>query len=146
MTARGCLRIMAVFASLGVLLSDSGRAAGQTIVGAEEVENYNRNPLTVSVSPSLSPEEVEAVAAAALAGRKWTVVERSPQRVVGALVHRDFDAKVVLEVEGTLIRILSESSYKSPSTGQFEPAIPKGWLKNLQKDLKALLAKKAEPR
>jgi hypothetical protein len=78
-----------------------------------------------------------------LEGRKWTVVARSPEQVVATLVHRDFDAKVVLKVEGAAVKILSESTYKSPETGKSEPAIPKGWLKNLEKDLKVFLARRA---
>jgi hypothetical protein len=125
------------------LLWAPARAAGQTIVGAEAVEKYNRDPLTVQVPSGLPPQAVEEVMASTLQNRKWTVVERSPQQVVGTLVHRGFDAKVVLKVEGNLIKILNESSYKSPQTGQSEPAIPKGWLRNLEKDLKVFLAKKA---
>jgi hypothetical protein len=126
----------------GVLLWAPAPAVGQTIMGAEEVEKYNRDPLTVPVPSGLTPQAVEEVIAFTLQNRKWTVVERSPQQVVGKLLHRGFDAKVVLKVEGDLIKILNESSYKSPQTGLFEPAIPKGWLRNLQKDLKVFLARK----
>ena len=146
MRVNGCVRTMAALGLVGASLWAPARAVGQTILGAEEVQKYNRNPLTVPVPPGLPPQAVEEVLASTLQGRNWTVVERSPQQVVGTLMHRDFDAKVVLKVEGNLIKILNESSYKSPQTGQFEPAIPKGWLKNLEKDLKVFLTRGASQR
>ena len=136
-----CVWTAATLGLAGVLLWAPARVESQTIMGAEKAAEYNRNPLTVPVPSGLSPQAVEEVMASTLQNRKWTVVQRSPQQVVGTLVHRGFDAKVVLKVEGDLIKILNESSYKSPQTGLFEPAIPKGWLRNLQQDLKVLLAR-----
>ena len=75
--------------------------------------------------------------------RKWTVVERSPKQVVGTLRHRDFDAKVILKVEGKQIKILNDSRYKSPTTGELGPAVPHGWLKNIEEDLQVFLARRA---
>jgi hypothetical protein len=137
---------VAALAVVGAVLGAPGPAAAQTIVGADAVEKYNASPLIVPVPPSLSDADVEAVMVSTLEGRQWTVAERSPQQVVGTLVHRGFDAKVILKVEGKLVKILNDSRYKSPQTGQLEPAIPKGWLKNIEKDLQVSLAKKAGPK
>jgi hypothetical protein len=137
------VRAGAALALLGVLLWAPGPAVGQTIVGGEEARKYNESPLTVPVPPGLSAEDVEQVIVSTLERRNWTVTEHSPQQVVATLVHRGFDAKVILKVDGNLVKILNDSRYKSPTTGQLEPAIPKGWLKNLEKDLKTFLSTKA---
>lgn len=134
---------VAALALLAAFLCAPLQAAGQTVVGAEEVRKYNESPLTVPVPPNVSAGDVEEVIVSTLRNRKWTVTERSPQQVVGTLVHRGFEAKVILKVEGNLVKILNDSYYNSPVTGQLEPAIPKGWLRNLQKDLTTFLSRKA---
>ena len=106
------------------------------------VEKYNQNPLIVSIPSTLSPKEVEEVMTLTLRSRGWTVVQQSPQEVVGKLDHRGFDAKTTLRVDGNLIKILNDSYLKSEG-GKREPGIPKGWLENLQKDLQTRLATKA---
>jgi hypothetical protein len=133
----------AVAALALVLVGAMLPAAGQTVMGADEAAKYNAQPLSVPVPPSLTEAEIESAMVSTLEGRKWTVTERSPQQVVGKLVHRGFDAKVILKVEGPLVKILNDSRYKSPQTGQLEPAIPKGWLKNIERDLQVSLSKKA---
>ncbi len=113
-----------------------------TVVGTQAVEKYNQNPLIVSIPSTLSPKEVEEVMTLTLRSRGWTVVQQSPQEVVGKLDHRSFDAKTTLKVDGNLIKILSDSYLKSEG-GKREPGIPTGWLENLQKDLQTRLATKA---
>jgi hypothetical protein len=145
MWSRHVLGAVAALVLAGAALCTPAPGAGQTLVGAEEVQRYNANPLTVLVPPGLGQADVEAVIVSTLEGRKWTVVERSPQEIVGTLVHRDFDAKVIVKIggPGDPLKLLSEARYKAPQTGQFEPAVPKGWLKNLQKDLQTFLSRKA---
>jgi hypothetical protein len=126
---------------------------GQTAFGAEAVQKYNANPLTVAIPPTLGPQEVEEGMVLALRGRKWTVVQQSPQEVVGTLNHRNCQAKVMLRVDGNVIKIVNDSLCKSPNLGSFEPAkspnteaepaIPRGWLRNLEKDMNAHFATKA---
>ncbi len=106
--------------------------------GTQAVEEYNQNPLIVSIPSTLSPKEVEEVMTLTLRSRGWTVVQQSPQEVVGKLDHRSFDAKTTLKVDGNLIKILSDSYFKGEG-GKREPGIPKGWLENLQKDLQRRL-------
>jgi hypothetical protein len=127
---------------LAVLLWTPVLATGQTVMGAEAVRKYNANPLTVAIPPTLAPQEVKEVMTLTLNSRKWTVAQQSPQEVVGTLDHRGFKAKVILKVDGSLVKILNESQYTSPETGALEPAIPRGWLRNLEKDLNARFAAK----
>src|SRR5262249_3201223 len=101
----------------------------------------------------LSPQDVEEAMVAALRYRNWTVVQQSPQEVVGERDRQNFRAKAILKVESNgLIKILNDSYYKqfgsqgSSSGEKLEPGIPKGWLRNLQKDLEAGLAGKARQR
>ena len=133
---------VAVPAVLTALLWAPVLATGQTVMGVEAVRKYNANPLTVAIPSTLASQEVQEVMTRSLNSRRWTVVQQSPQEVVGTLDHRGFKAKVLLKVEGGLVQILNESQYLSPETGALEPAIPKGWLRNLEKDLKAHFAAK----
>jgi len=97
--------------------------------GQDVVAKYNQTPLTVNIPSNLSPEQIEEAMVHTLIGREWQVEQRSPQEVVGTLNHRSYQAKAILKVDNGVIKILSESSYKS------KPAVPEGWLENLQKDL-----------
>jgi hypothetical protein len=131
---------VAALVLMGALL---GSCASRAIMGADEVAKYNASPLTVPVPPGLSDADVEAVMVSTLEERKWTVVERSPKQVAGTLRHRDFDAKAILKVEGKQVKILSDSRYKSPTTGEVAPAVPHAWLKNIEEDLQVFLSRRA---
>jgi hypothetical protein len=96
----------------------------------------------VNIPPSLTPKEVQDVMVMTLQGRQWAVVEQSPQAVVGKLDHRSFQAKVTLKADGGVVKILSDSYYKSQD-GKLEPGVPTGWLKNLQADLRTRFTRKA---
>jgi hypothetical protein len=144
--ATHAIRPVAAFAVLAALLWTPGPASGQTQVGAEAVQKYNANPLVVAIPSSLKPQDLEEVMALAFIGRKWTVVERSPQAVVGTLDHRGFKAKATLKVDGNVVKILNDSLYQSNESGKLEPAVPRGWLRNLEKDLTEYMATKAAGR
>jgi hypothetical protein len=96
----------------------------------------------VAIPSTLKPQDVEEVMALAFIGRKWAVAQRSPQEVVGTLDHRGFKAKATLKVDGNVIKILNDSQYLSPESGKLEPAVPRGWLRNLEKDLNAYISAK----
>jgi hypothetical protein len=98
--------------------------------GRDVIDKYNQAPLTVSIPSQLSSQQIEEAMVRTLVGREWHVERQSPQEVVGTLNRRSYQAKVVLKVDNSVIKILSESSYKS------KPAVPEGWLENLQLDLK----------
>ena len=139
---RGIRKIAAPTVLAVLMWAPPELASGQTIMGAEAARKYNEKPLTVAIPPSITPQEVEEVMTRALNGRKWTVVQQSPEEVIGTLDHRGFKAKVMLRVDGSVVKILNESQYTSPNTGQLEPGIPKGWLRNLEKDMNAFFAAK----
>lgn len=115
---------------------------GGTRVGVSSVERYNQEPYMVNIPVTLTPKEVQEVMVTTLQGRQWAVVEQSPQAVVGKLDHRSFQAKVTLKAESGMVKILSDSYYKSED-GQREPGVPLGWLKNLQADLRTRFTRKA---
>jgi hypothetical protein len=147
------IRSVAAPAIVALLLCAAVPVNGQTVMGAEAVQKYNANPLTVAIPPTLGPQEVEEGMVLALRGRKWTVVQQSPQEVVGTLNHRDCQAKVMLRADGNVIKIVNDSLCKpntrgfepatSAKTEAFEPAIPRGWLRNLEKDMNDHFATKA---
>ncbi len=126
-----------------VLVWMLGLSGCGTVVGSGAVEKYNQNPLTVTIPANLSPQVVEHLMVLTLKNRKWTVVQQSPQEVVGQLNHRRFQAKTILKVDSNIIQILNDSSYKAADSAEPEPGIPKGWLKNLQKDLSKRLTQQA---
>ncbi len=117
-------------------LSISGCASR---VGSDAVAAYNDHPLSVTIPTYASAEFVEKSMVRALEGRKWAVQSRTKEKVVGKLVHRNWDATVSLLSDGSVIRIMSNATQKNISTGAVSPAVPLGWLKNIQEDLGAAL-------
>ena len=117
-------------------LSISGCASR---VGSDAVAAYNDNPLSVTIPTYASAEFVEKSMVRALERRKWTIQSHTKEQVVGKLVHHDWDATVTLLSDGSVIRIMSNATQKNISTGAISPAVPLGWLKNIQKDLGAAL-------
>lgn len=112
-----------------------------TLRGSSAVKDYNANPLTVEVPPTVEAGQAQDAMIDALQGRDWTITSASPDEVSGSLKHRDFDAKVRLVREGNVIKIYSDSQYRSQKTGEYGPAVPYGWLENIQKDLRRDLAR-----
>ena len=108
-------------------------------VGSYAVAAYNENPLSVTIPPYASAESVEKSMMRALVGRRWVIQSHTKEKVVGLLVHREWDATVRLLSDGSVIRIMSNATQKNISTGKVSPAVPLGWLKNIQKDLRAEL-------
>ena len=108
-------------------------------VGSYAVADYNDHPLSVTIPTYASAEIVEKSMMRALVGRKWTIQSHTKEKVVGKLVHREWDATVRLLSDGSVIRIMSNATQKNISTGAVTPAVPLGWLKNIQKDLRTEL-------
>ena len=104
-------------------------AGCSTATGQHVVAEYNRSPLAVPIPSKLSADQVQRLMAQTLVGRKWQVIQQSPEEVIGTLNHRSYQAKAILRVDNGLVKILSESKYKN------EPAVPEDWLENLRKDL-----------
>jgi hypothetical protein len=117
-------------------LSISGCASR---VGSDAVAAYNDHPLSVTIPSNASAEFVEKSMVRALVGRNWAVQSHTKEKVVGKLVHRNWDATVSLLSDGSVIRIMSNATQTNISTGAVSPAVPLGWLENIQKDLGAAL-------
>ena len=117
-------------------LSISGCASR---VGSDAVAAYNDHPLSVTIPTYASAEFVEKSMVRVLERRNWTIQSHAEEKVVGKLVHRGYDATVTLLSDGSVIRIMSDATQKNPATGEVNPAVPLGWLKNIQKDLGAAL-------
>ncbi len=117
-------------------LSISGCAAK---IGSDAVAAYNDNPLSVTIPSNASAEFVKESMVRVLVGRNWAIQSQTEEKVVGKLVHRNWDATVSLLSDGSVIRIMSNATQKNISTGAVSPAVPLGWLKNIQQDLGAAL-------
>ncbi len=126
--------------AIALLLWTTGSIGCSTVVGGGASERYNQNPLTVSIPPNVSAEQVQKAAEQVLRKRDWQVTSSSPQEIVGTLDHRSFKAKTILKVDNGLIKLLSDSKYEDES-GRLLPGVPKGWLENLRKDLNKSLAR-----
>lgn len=109
-------------------------------IGSDAVASYNDHPLSVTIPSNASAEFVEMSMVRALKGRGWVVQSQTKEKVVGKLVHRGYDATVTLLADGSVVRIMSDATQTNISTGEVNPAVPLGWLKNLQKDLSAQLS------
>jgi hypothetical protein len=109
----------------------------------QTAKSYDQHPLTVAIPAGVTPEAVREAMIQTFEARKWTVVEASPQRTVGILKHRGYDANAVLEVEGDRIKILSDTKYINANTGKRTQVVPMGWLENLQKELEIRLSGRA---
>ena len=117
-------------------LSVSGCASR---VGSDAVAAYNDHPLSVTIPSDASAEFVEKSMVRALVGRNWAVQSHTKEKVVGKIAHRGWDATVSLLSDGSVIRIMSNATQTNISTGAVSPAVPLGWLENIQKDLRAAL-------
>lgn len=126
--------------SLSIFLLALSLNGCATRIGSDAVSAYNENPLTVTIPLNASEEFVEMAKVRVLTGRGWLVQSRTKDEVVGKLVHRNWNATVTLLSEDSFIRILSDATQTNPSTGKATPAVPLGWLKNLQKDLSTQLS------
>lgn len=121
------------------LLTLSISGCSNTRIGQGAVSEYNTNPLTVTIPSNASAEFVEQSMVSALQGRQWSVQSRSPQKAVGRLLHRGWDATVTLVSDGSIIRIMSDATRKDLESGEPKPGVPFGWLRNIQKDLSVAL-------
>lgn len=130
-------KILTLFvASLMLLIAP----ACNTLRGKDAVASYNADPLTVAVPAGKPADQVQAAMVKAFEGRGWTIVSSTPDEVVGQLLdHRGFNATATLVRSGDMIRILSDATYYVQQRDEYQPAVPKGWLENLQKDLKVYL-------
>ncbi len=106
-------------------------------------KSYNQHPLTVAIPTGVTPEAVGEAMIQSFEARKWTVVEASPQRTVGTLKHKGYEANVTLETDGDQIKILCDARDVNQYSGNGKPVLPMGWLQNLQKELEIRLGGKA---
>ena len=109
-------------------------------IGSYAVASYNDDPLSVTIPSNASAEFVEMSMVRVLKGRDWVVQSQTKEKVVGKLVHRGWNATVTLLSDGSVVRIMSDATQTNISTGEVNPAVPLGWLRNIQKDLDAALA------
>jgi hypothetical protein len=129
------------FALLAVsLLALSLAACSGTRVGTVSYEKYNANPLTVAIPGEVTNERAIKVAESVLIGREWVVVEKSDDAITGKLRHRRFDATVNIRIENRNLVLYSDSTYLEPQTNATRPAVPYGWLENLQEDIQKFIA------
>ncbi|MGD2140969.1 MAG: hypothetical protein PVH25_11265 [Burkholderiales bacterium] len=115
-------------------------ACSGTRVGTKAAEQYNSQPLRVAIPSGVDTAQALEAAENALIARGWAVVDKSYDSVTGKLVHRKFDATANIKIEGENLVLYSDSTYKKTETSDPEPAVPYGWLENLQKDIQKFLA------
>ncbi len=127
-------------ASLSIFLLALSINGCASRIGSDAVTAYNDHPLSVTIPSNTSAEFVEMSMVRVLKGRDWVVQSQTKEKVVGELVHRGWNATVTLLSDGSVVRIMSDATQTNISTGEVNPAVPLGWLKNLQNDLSAQLS------
>jgi hypothetical protein len=120
-----------------LVLSINGCAS---TIGSDAVASYNDDPLSVTIPSNASAEFVEMSMVRVLKGRDWVVQSQTKEKVVGKHARRDWNATVTLLSDGSVVRIMSDATQTNIGTGEVNPAVPLGWLKNLQKDLSVQLS------
>jgi hypothetical protein len=124
---------------LGLLaLSQSGCSG--TRVGKNSDEDYNAHPLMVALPDGMDNAAAIKAAERALIGRGWVIVNKSDGQISGKLIHRRFDATVNIKIENRNLVLYSDSTYLDPQTNEIRPAVPYGWLENLQEDTRKNVA------
>ena len=130
------LVLTALLVSTFVLLQSG---CSNTRVDARSAEKYNQQPLMVVIPEGVDNKAAIYAAESALIGRGWAVESKSDTEISGKLNHRRFDATGNIKIEGENLVIYSDSVYLDPQTNELSPAVPYGWLGNLQKDIRTFI-------
>lgn len=106
-------------------------------VGHNVNVKYNAKPLTVVLTKEITKAEALQAAQTALTSRQWRITEVSDNQVVGRLNHRTYNAEVQVVYDAGTLRLLNNSFNGPGSDPAFigEPALPMGWLRNIQSDI-----------
>ena len=115
-------------------------ACSGTRVGTKSDEMYNAQPLRVVIPDGVEDAAAIKAAESALIARDWKVINKSYDQITGKLIHRRFDATVNIKIEGQSLVLYSDSTYLDPQTNEQTPAVPYGWLENLQRDIRKFIA------
>lgn len=132
----GKLNLAMLLVGVGALFQT---ACSGTRVGDYSVERYNQNPFTVAIPQEVDNSGAIKAAESALVARRWAVIDKSDEHITGKLRHRRFDATVNIKVEDRYLVLYSDSLYQDPESNQMTPAVPYGWLKNLQEDIRKFI-------
>jgi hypothetical protein len=99
------------------------------------------SPVLVTTLPAEdSIDKVGSAVVQAAQGRAWTVVSTDQNIVVATLTHRGISAKLFIVIGKGSIQFYSDSWKIDKTTGaRISPTVPKGWIKNVEKDTLRLL-------
>ena len=97
---------------------------------------------SIAIPTGVSASAVKTAIVTALAGRQWTVVSQSDERVVGHLKHRSNEATVTFIIGSSAVEMHCVGWQIDKKTGVHEkPELPDRWLKNLKNDIPKFLAR-----
>ncbi len=103
--------------------------------GVSENEDYNNTPLGVIIPQGLEAEKIKSAISRTLINREWKITNVSNEQVEAELIHRGYHGKVILKVSGEQVKIFNYSEKINSKGKSLGPAVPMGWLKNLNADL-----------
>ncbi len=132
------LRVAFAILFLGLFALSQSACSG-TRVGVKEAQSYNQQPLRVHIPEGVTDAAAIRAAESGLSGRGWAVVDKSDDQITGELNHQRFDATVNIKIENESLVLYSDATYTNPQTNEVEPAVPYGWLENLQKDIQKII-------
>lgn len=122
---RRTLAVLAIVFTLG---------AAATAFAADE--NLGAHAGTITVPSGLSKSDVKETLIYTLAGRSWSVKEKTDERVVGYLKHRSNEATVTFVYTESQVDLYCVGYEINKNTGERKrPEQPTGWLNNLKNDL-----------
>jgi hypothetical protein len=88
---------------------------------------------SVALSGDHSMEELHDAIILAAKKREWIIKSDMPERIILNLVHRKYDSTLTLDFDLDEVRIFSDSCRIKGK--KRKPKDPKGWIKNIKKDI-----------
>lgn len=93
----------------------------------------------VDVPDGMTIEQVGDVILETVVHRKWDVAERSDGFLHSRLIHREYDANLHFRFDANQVVVYSDSYEVKRSGERKKRKDPKGWIANIEKDLKVRL-------
>ena len=96
---------------------------------------------TMAIPPDMTLDQISEVVASTAVRRKWEIRDIQEGSVKLQLIHRGFEANLLVSFDTEELRIYSDS-WKIRSSGRrIKRKDPEGWIANLEKDLRVFLAR-----
>lgn len=103
-------------------------------------QDYGNLVITVPIAGELQADNVKRLIVATVVGREWRVVSSEDNKVVANLVHRRYDSTLTFIYTDSVIRVYSYSYQIDRNQRRLRRDDPKGWIRNIERDLHRRMA------